>query len=77
MKANHILKYMNTGEDLAYAGRQTGSADIDIKRLCQAMDDARAAKDFPKSDAIRKELEDAGYDVKTTKEGTVASKRLA
>jgi cysteinyl-tRNA synthetase len=42
-----------------------------------ALDAARAAKDYAAADAIRDELQDAGYDVKTTKLGTVASKRLA
>ncbi|MBB6430915.1 cysteine--tRNA ligase [Algisphaera agarilytica] len=42
-----------------------------------ALDAARADKDYAAADAIRGELQDAGYDVKTTKEGTVATKRLA
>ena len=41
------------------------------------MDAARAAKDYAGSDAIRAELQDAGYDVKTTADGTVATGRLA
>ena len=41
------------------------------------LDAARAAKDYAAADTIRGELQAAGYDVKTTKEGTVASKRLA
>ena len=41
------------------------------------LDAARAAKDYGAADTIRGELQAAGYDVKTTKEGTVASKRLA
>ncbi len=49
----------------------------DIISLCKAMDDARCAKDWPTSDAIRTQLEDAGYDVQTTPEGTVAEKKLA
>jgi len=42
-----------------------------------ALDAARAAKDYAGADAIRDELQAAGYDVKTTKDGTVATKRLA
>ena len=49
----------------------------DITLLCAAMDEARSAKDWPKSDAIRAQLEESGYDVKTTTEGTVAEKKLA
>ena len=41
-----------------------------------ALDAARAAKDYAAADAIRDELDAAGYDVKTGKDGTVASKRL-
>jgi len=44
---------------------------------CAALDAARAAKDYAAADAIRAELIDAGYDVKTTKDGTVATKKLA
>ncbi len=48
-----------------------------ISERVAALDAARAAKDFATSDAIRAELEAAGYDVKTTKDGTVATRRLA
>jgi cysteinyl-tRNA synthetase len=55
-----------------------GSGDDErIRERVAALDAARAAKDFATSDAIRAELEAAGYDVKTTKDGTVATKRLA
>ena len=42
-----------------------------------AIDQARADKDYAKADALRAELEAAGYEVKTTKDGTVATKKLA
>ncbi len=44
---------------------------------CAELDAARQAKDFAKADAVRAQLNGAGYDVKTTKDGTVAVKRLA
>ncbi len=44
---------------------------------CAELDAARQTKDFAKADAVRAELNAAGYDVKTTKEGTMAVKRLA
>ncbi|XAL99237.1 cysteine--tRNA ligase [Phycisphaeraceae bacterium D3-23] len=53
------------------------SDDSAVDQQVAALDAARAAKDFAASDAIRAELEAAGYDVKTTKDGTVATKRLA
>ncbi len=47
------------------------------KNLCDQLDAARAEKNFTKADTIRQQLIDEGYDVKTTKGGTVATKRLA
>jgi len=42
-----------------------------------AIDQARKARDYAAADALRSELEAAGYEVKTTKDGTVATKKLA
>lgn len=46
--------------------------DIDVTTIQRAadLDAARAAKDFTTADAIRSELESAGFVVETTKEGT-------
>jgi len=44
--------------------------DADIIAKAAALDAARAAKDFATADAIRNELQDAGYVVETSKEGT-------
>jgi cysteinyl-tRNA synthetase len=41
--------------------------------LCRELDEARQRKDFSAADQIRARLVDAGYDVKTTREGTVIS----
>lgn len=49
----------------------------EIISLCQSLDDARANKDFATADKIRAQITAAGYDVKTSPEGTVAQKRLA
>lgn len=57
--------------------QSTGDDALDIETKCKALDDARAAKDYAAADAIRDELQAAGYDVKTTREGTTATKRLA
>lgn len=74
-RINTVLAVAPLGEE---AGADASSGDEpDIISLCTAMDEARAAKDWPKSDAIRTQLEEAGYDVKTTPEGTVAEKKLA
>jgi cysteinyl-tRNA synthetase len=44
--------------------------DADILAKGKALDEARAAKDFATADAIRNELQAAGYLVETFKEGT-------
>ena len=49
----------------------------DIAALCKALDEARAAKDYGTADSIRDRIQQAGYDVQTTPEGTVAEKLLA
>jgi len=49
--------------------------DADVR--AKAIDQARQDKDYAAADAIRAELEVAGYEVKTTKDGTVATKKLA
>jgi cysteinyl-tRNA synthetase len=43
----------------------------------RAIDEARKSKDFATADRLRKELNEMGYDVKNTPEGTRVSKRLA
>ncbi len=68
-RVNDVLGVMQ--EDPASSG------DDSAEGLCRQLDEARKAKDFDTADAIRQQLIDAGYDVKTTKDGTVASKRLA
>ena len=44
--------------------------DDDILEKAKALDTARAAKDFATADALRNELQSAGYVVETTKDGT-------
>jgi cysteinyl-tRNA synthetase len=51
--------------------------DDETARKVAAIDAARRAKDFATADRIRQELIDAGYEVKTTKDGTMATKKLA
>lgn len=73
MRINHVLGVapMETGPE-----DESGS-DGDISGLCQQLDAARAAKDYDTADRIRQEIIDAGYDVKTSPDGTIAEKRLA
>jgi cysteinyl-tRNA synthetase len=48
----------------------TSAVGDDVNALAAQLDAARAAKDFEVADAIRKQLQDNGYVVETTKEGT-------
>ena len=57
---------------LATSGEAAGAADEDVEARCRELDAARTEKNYEAADAIRQELEDAGYDVQTTPEGTVA-----
>jgi cysteinyl-tRNA synthetase len=47
----------------------------DIFALSETRDEARAAKDWQKSDALRKEIESRGYEVKDTEEGSILKKK--
>jgi cysteinyl-tRNA synthetase len=49
---------------------QAPQADADAQAKAAALDAARAAKDFATADALRNELQDAGWIVETTKAGT-------
>lgn len=49
----------------------------EIQDLCRQLDEARAAKDYATADAIRDQIQAAGFDVKTTPQGTVAERPLA
>ncbi len=44
--------------------------DADALARAQALDDARAAKDFAAADALRAELQAEGWTVETTRDGT-------
>lgn len=50
---------------------------VEILQLCRRLDEARASRDFQAADGLRAQMEAAGYDVKTSRTGTVARKRLA
>ena len=57
--------------------REMDMTEVSVSAKCQQIDAARAAKDFTQADNIRRELIEAGFEVKTTKEGTVARRKLA
>lgn len=55
---------------------ETNPDALDPQEISAQIDYARAAKDYAKSDALRKQLEEAGYIVESTRQGTVARKKL-
>ncbi len=61
------------------AGQKRGgeAADEEARQRCAGIDEARAAGDYGRADDLRRQIVDAGYDVMTTKEGTVAKRKLA
>jgi cysteinyl-tRNA synthetase len=63
--AAHVIA-STFGLELAVASEIDGEA----LALAQALDDARAAKDFATADALRAELQGAGWTVETTRDGT-------
>jgi cysteinyl-tRNA synthetase len=63
--------------ELVETTSQPNSDDADAATKCQQIDAARTAKDYATADRLRQELNDAGFDVQTTKAGTTAQKRLA
>ncbi|MEZ6131364.1 MAG: hypothetical protein R3C59_22035 [Planctomycetaceae bacterium] len=73
-----VLNRINDVLAVAPLGSECVSGDdAEITAKCKAIDEARSAKDWPTSDALRKEIEAAGYEVKNSPEGTVAVKKLA
>ncbi|MCA8984987.1 MAG: cysteine--tRNA ligase [Planctomycetaceae bacterium] len=55
----------------------SGGEALDIQGLCRGIDEARATKDWPRADELRKQLQEAGYEVRNSPEGTVATRQLA
>jgi cysteinyl-tRNA synthetase len=54
-----------------------GKEGDEVAALCRRLDAARVAKDYATADALRQQLVDAGYEVRTTRAGTTAQRRLA
>jgi cysteinyl-tRNA synthetase len=51
--------------------------DPHVLEVCRAIDQARADKDYARADQLRQQLLNAGYQVQTTREGTVVQQQLA
>ncbi len=82
-KINSVLNVapINEGVDAALLPTTgDGLADdieAQLQQLCKDMDAARAAKDWPTSDAIRDKIHEMGYETRQTPEGTVIQKEFA
>jgi cysteinyl-tRNA synthetase len=63
------------GLDLERTVRAGGELPEDVLDLVRRRDEARAAKDFARSDEIRSQLTDMGYEVMDTPEGTRVRRR--
>jgi cysteinyl-tRNA synthetase len=51
--------------------------ELPIDDLCRQIDEARARKDWSTADSIRKRLQEAGYEVRNSPNGTIAARQLA
>lgn len=81
-KINSVLSIAPINEGVDDAGTGTGSGPVDeryqqVEQWCKDLDAARADKDYDAADSIRKKILDAGFEVQTTKEGTVIKQQLA
>ncbi len=79
-KINSVLSVAPINEGIATAAELTAKSDPRLEQAqtwCRELDAARAAKNFSLADELRKRIQDAGFEVRTTKEGTVIQKTLA
>lgn len=80
-KINSVLGVAPIGEGMPAASSAGVSAPADraleqAQQWCHELDEARANKDYDKADAIRNQIIEAGFEVRTTKQGTVIQKQL-
>ena len=79
-KINQVLNVAPLEADGAAesaVGEEAAGDGLDTASLCKQLDEARAAKDWGTADAIRDQLIAAGYEVRSSPEGTVVQKQLA
>ena len=72
-KINSVLGIADVKTDVAESSDETDTSEA----ICKQIDEARASKDYDTADRLREELIEAGYEVRTTPEGTMAVKQLA
>ena len=79
---NSVLSVAPMNEGIEGAGQVPGGEGVDDKlkqaeRLCSEMTDARKEKDWARSDALRDQIIELGFEVQQTKEGCFIKKELA
>ncbi len=68
---------LNEGLESVGSGQAAASDAYQLaEQWCRELDEARANKDYDQADAIRTKLQDAGFEVRTTKDGTIIQKQL-
>ena len=70
-------KHRLPGTSATNEAEDGGTPPNGIEARCTAIDRARVTGDYESADQLRQQLIDEGYEVKTTKEGTVARRMLA
>ncbi len=79
-KMNSVLAIAPIDEGLQASGQVQDEKDDayrQAEKWCTELDAARKNKDFALADEIRKRLQDSGFEVRTTKDGTTIQRVLA
>jgi len=74
-KVDQVLNIVFPGS--SPTGSEVRTDDVELEEMCRRIDAARASKDYATADRLRQELIGAGYEVRTTREGTTARRFLA
>lgn len=79
-RINSVLAVAPIHEGLNFTPHSTARADDGLTQAlqwCKELDEARANKQFQQADEIRKKIISAGFEVRTTTEGTTIQRQLA
>jgi cysteinyl-tRNA synthetase len=76
-RIDEVLNIARLPDQAADAEDGSAGEALDAAAACRELDAARAAKDYAAADALRQQLIDGGYEVRTTPDGTTAKKLLA
>ncbi|MBX3439257.1 MAG: cysteine--tRNA ligase [Planctomycetaceae bacterium] len=74
---NSVLAVAPIDLELGGTAAPADDEDANVQALCRQLDEARARKDWPTADEIRKQIIDRGYNVHTGRDGTTAERPLA